>query len=78
MNSWIKQTTGGDPDRIASGYKPTGSVAESGSSVAFIAPFAVAPATDTAGQAWLDGLDHCSRSRSGPPRSARGKRRPYP
>ncbi|MFJ4787520.1 hypothetical protein [Streptomyces sp. NPDC088794] len=56
MNSWIKQTTGGDPNKIASGYKLTGSVAESGESVAFIAPFAVAAATDTGSQAWLDAL----------------------
>ncbi|SDS82699.1 Glycosyl hydrolases family 8 [Streptomyces sp. TLI_053] len=56
MNSWIKQATGGDPDRIAQGYKLNGTVAESGSSVAFIAPFAVAAATDTGSQAWLDAL----------------------
>ncbi|MFJ4783606.1 glycosyl hydrolase family 8 [Streptomyces sp. NPDC088794] len=56
MNSWIKQTTGGDPNKIQAGYKLNGSVAESGSEVAFIAPFAVAAATDSGSQAWLDAL----------------------
>ncbi|MFJ4632919.1 glycosyl hydrolase family 8 [Streptomyces sp. NPDC088847] len=56
MNFWIKQTTGGDPNKIQAGYKLNGSVAESGSEVAFIAPFAVAAATDQGSQAWLDAL----------------------
>ncbi len=56
MNTWIKQATGGDPNRIAQGYKLNGTVAEAGSSVAFIAPFAVAAATDSGSQAWLDAL----------------------
>ncbi|MFI6638672.1 glycosyl hydrolase family 8 [Streptomyces sp. NPDC050504] len=56
MNTWIKQATGGDPNKIAQGYRLDGSVAESGSSVAFIAPFAVAASTDAGSRTWLDAL----------------------
>ncbi|MEU9106207.1 glycosyl hydrolase family 8 [Streptomyces xanthophaeus] len=57
MNAWIKQTTGGNPDNIRQGYQLDGAAAgEPGSSVAFIAPFAVAAATDPGSQAWLDAL----------------------
>ncbi|WP_405017942.1 glycosyl hydrolase family 8 [Kitasatospora sp. NBC_00070] len=56
MNTWIKSATGGDPSKITQGYKLNGSVAEAGSSVAFIAPFAVAAATDPSSQAWLDAI----------------------
>ncbi|WP_351236973.1 hypothetical protein [Streptomyces sp. NPDC002133] len=53
---WIKQTTGGNPNNIQQGYRLDGTVAESGSSVAFIAPFAVAAAADSGSQARLDAL----------------------
>ncbi|MFD7447103.1 glycosyl hydrolase family 8, partial [Streptomyces sp. NPDC059909] len=56
INAWIKQTTGGNPSSIQQGYRLDGSVAEPGSSVAFIAPFAVAAAADSGSQAWLDAL----------------------
>ncbi|MEU2428390.1 MULTISPECIES: glycosyl hydrolase family 8 [unclassified Streptomyces] len=56
MNTWIKQATGGNPNNIQQGYRLDGTVAESGSSVAFIAPFAVAAAADSGSQAWLDAL----------------------
>ncbi|MFJ6632183.1 glycosyl hydrolase family 8 [Streptomyces sp. NPDC091376] len=56
MNTWIKQSTGGNPDNIRQGYRLDGTVTTSGSSVAFIAPFAVAAATDAGSQAWLDAL----------------------
>ncbi|MGW8949591.1 glycosyl hydrolase family 8 [Streptomyces sp. NPDC055709] len=56
MNTWIKQSTGGNPNNIQQGYRLDGTVTTSGSSVAFIAPFAVAAATDAGSQAWLDAL----------------------
>ncbi|MCK2238039.1 MULTISPECIES: glycosyl hydrolase family 8 [unclassified Crossiella] len=56
MNAWIKQATGGDPNRIAKGYDLNGTVVESGSSAAFFAPFAVAAMADPGSQAWLDRL----------------------
>ncbi|MBP2474946.1 endo-1,4-beta-D-glucanase Y [Crossiella equi] len=56
LNTWIKQATGGDPNRIQIGYDLAGGVVESGSSAAFFAPFAVAAMTDSSSQAWLDAL----------------------
>ncbi|MCO1578318.1 glycosyl hydrolase family 8 [Crossiella sp. SN42] len=56
LNAWVKQATGGDPNRIAKSYDLNGSVVESGSSAAFFAPFAVAAMTDPGSQAWLDRL----------------------
>ncbi|WP_084955319.1 glycosyl hydrolase family 8 [Thermoactinospora rubra] len=56
LNSWIKAKTGGDPDRIAIGYKLDGAQISSGSEAAFFAPFAVAAMTDPGSQAWLDAL----------------------
>ncbi|MEU8570561.1 glycosyl hydrolase family 8, partial [Streptomyces pathocidini] len=56
MNTWIKSAAGGNPANIQQGYRLDGGVAESGSSVAFIAPFAVAAAADSGSQAWLDAL----------------------
>ncbi|MER8232809.1 glycosyl hydrolase family 8 [Streptomyces sp. NPDC094049] len=56
MNSWIKTKTGGDPNKIAIGYKLNGTQISSGSEAAFFAPFAVAAMTDPGSQAWLDAL----------------------
>ncbi|MFJ2784157.1 MULTISPECIES: glycosyl hydrolase family 8 [unclassified Streptomyces] len=56
MNGWIKTKTGGDPDKIAIGYKLNGTQISSGSEAAFFAPFAVAAMTDPGSQAWLDAL----------------------
>ncbi|MGP3683335.1 glycosyl hydrolase family 8 [Streptomyces sp. IBSNAI002] len=56
MNAWIKKATGGNPDQIRTGYRLDGTVTQNGSSPAFIAPFAVAAATDPASQSWLDAL----------------------
>ncbi|MEU2659366.1 glycosyl hydrolase family 8 [Streptomyces sp. NPDC007325] len=56
MNSWIKGKTGGDPNKIAMGYKLNGTQISAGSEAAFFAPFAVAAMTDSGSQAWLDAL----------------------
>lgn len=56
MNSWIKSATGGDPGRIYTGYKLSGSAFDKGGDMAFTAPFAVAATTDPGSQKWLDAL----------------------
>ncbi|MEV4936978.1 glycosyl hydrolase family 8 [Streptomyces zaomyceticus] len=56
LNGWIKTKTGGDPNKIAIGYKLNGTQISSGSEAAFFAPFAVAAMTDSGSQAWLDAL----------------------
>ncbi|MFB7358248.1 glycosyl hydrolase family 8 [Streptomyces gardneri] len=56
LNSWIKTKTGGDPNKIAIGYKLNGTQISAGSEAAFFAPFAVAAMTDPGSQAWLDAL----------------------
>ncbi|OKJ63205.1 hypothetical protein AMK27_09560 [Streptomyces sp. CB02009] len=56
LNSWIKTKTGGDPNKIAIGYKLNGTQISAGSEAAFFAPFAVAAMTDSGSQAWLDAL----------------------
>ncbi|MFD9050890.1 glycosyl hydrolase family 8 [Streptomyces zaomyceticus] len=56
LNSWIKTKSGGDPNKIAIGYKLNGTQISSGSEAAFFAPFAVAAMTDSGSQAWLDAL----------------------
>lgn len=56
LNAWIQRATGGDPERIATGYDLGGGVVENSRSAAFFAPFAVAAMTDPGSQAWLDRL----------------------
>ncbi|MFI6325583.1 glycosyl hydrolase family 8 [Nonomuraea sp. NPDC050556] len=56
LNTWIKAKTGGDPAKIAVGYKLDGTQIDSGSEAAFFAPFALAAMTDSGSQAWLDAL----------------------
>ncbi|MBD0707084.1 MULTISPECIES: glycosyl hydrolase family 8 [unclassified Streptomyces] len=56
LNGWIKTKTGGDPNKIAVGYKLNGTQISSGSEAAFFAPFAVAAMTDPGSQTWLDAL----------------------
>src|SRR5436305_12042822 len=56
MNTWIQQTTGGDPKKISTGYSLSGSKTESGQHPCFTAPFAVAAMADPGSQAWLDKL----------------------
>ncbi|WP_254705681.1 glycosyl hydrolase family 8 [Streptomyces vilmorinianum] len=56
LNSWIKAKTGGDPNKIAIGYRLDGTQISAGSEAAFFAPFALAAMTDPGSQAWLDAL----------------------
>ncbi|MFE5795984.1 glycosyl hydrolase family 8 [Streptomyces sp. NPDC056503] len=56
LNGWIKSKTGGDPGKIAMGYRLDGTQISAGSEAAFFAPFAVAAMTDSGSQAWLDAL----------------------
>ncbi|WSG19368.1 glycosyl hydrolase family 8 [Nonomuraea sp. NBC_01738] len=56
LNTWIRSKTGGDPGKIAIGYKLNGTQISSGSEAAFFAPFAVAAMTDSGSQGWLDAL----------------------
>ncbi|MFD4314891.1 glycosyl hydrolase family 8 [Streptomyces sp. NPDC058548] len=56
LNGWIKTKTGGDPNKIAIGYKLNGTQISAGSEAAFFAPFAVAAMTDPGSQAWLNAL----------------------
>lgn len=56
LNSWIKSRTGGDPNRIVTGYHLNGTAFDSGDDMAFTAPFVVTALTDPGSQAWLDAL----------------------
>ncbi|MCP2342668.1 glycosyl hydrolase family 8 [Actinomadura rupiterrae] len=56
LNTWIKSATGGDPGKIYTGYKLSGTPFDKGSDMAFTAPFAVTAATDPGSKAWLDAL----------------------
>lgn len=55
ISQWLRGATGGDPHRIASGYRLDGRPIQTDYfTTAFAAPFAVAAMTDPSGQAWLD------------------------
>ncbi|PWK88231.1 glycosyl hydrolase family 8 [Lentzea atacamensis] len=56
LNSWVKSKTGGNPGNIRVGYQLNGTQLSSEVSAAYTAPFAVAAATDSGSQAWLDAL----------------------
>ena len=56
LNTWIRTKTGGNVDAIVSGYHLNGASFDSGTDMAFTAPFAVAALTDPGSQAWLDAL----------------------
>ncbi|WP_369375022.1 glycosyl hydrolase family 8 [Streptomyces sp. cg36] len=56
LNGWIKAKTGGDPNKIGTGYHLNGSAFDSGKDMAFTAPFAVTALTDPGSQGWLDAL----------------------
>ncbi|MFB7469379.1 glycosyl hydrolase family 8 [Kitasatospora sp. NPDC056184] len=56
LNSWIRSKTGGNPDRVVTGYRLNGSAFDSGTDMAFTAPFVVTATTDPGSQAWLDAL----------------------
>jgi len=60
MTQWIRAATGDDPAKIGESYKLDGTVLDPATSMAFVAPFAVAAmsaSADTPGaQQWLDAL----------------------
>ncbi len=57
ISRWLRGATGGDPRRIAAGYRLDGRPIDTGYfTTAFAAPLAVAAMTDPDGQAWLDGV----------------------
>ncbi|MFI5747727.1 glycosyl hydrolase family 8 [Streptomyces sp. NPDC051644] len=56
LNSWIKSKTGGDPNKIVTGYHLNGTSFDSGDDMAFTAPFVVTALTDPGSQVWLDAL----------------------
>ncbi len=53
---WLRQHTGGDVDRISSGYRLDGQALHDWHDGSFIAPFAVGAMADTAAQPWMDAL----------------------
>ncbi|MFJ8431296.1 glycosyl hydrolase family 8 [Kitasatospora sp. NPDC094019] len=56
LNSWIKAKTGGNAGSVANGYHLNGSAFDTGSDMAFTAPFVVTAMTDPGSQTWLDAL----------------------
>jgi endo-1,4-beta-D-glucanase Y len=56
ITTWIRSTTGNDPDAIKSGYQLDGAVSAGADyrSLAFVAPLGVGAMTDSANQAWLN------------------------
>lgn len=55
MNTWIRASTGDDPDRILPGYRlDGGSLGRDYRDNAFIAPFGVAAMVDASNQTWLN------------------------
>jgi endo-1,4-beta-D-glucanase Y len=56
INAWAKAVTGGDPDRLGTGYTLAGLRYGEGANNAFWAPRAVAAMSDPGSQDWLDAL----------------------
>ena len=58
INTFIKMTTAGNPQRITDGYKLNGTRGSdvSGTDLSFSAPFAVSAIVDASNQAWLDAV----------------------
>ncbi|WP_157670150.1 glycosyl hydrolase family 8 [Chitinibacter sp. GC72] len=57
LNSWVRTSaTGGDPNKIRSGYELNGTALNSDYSNAFSAPFAVSAAISASNQSWLNTL----------------------
>lgn len=58
INTWIRATTGGNPDNIASGYQLNGAVSSGADylSMAFVAPLGVGAMVDASNQAWLNAV----------------------
>jgi len=56
LNTWIQQTTGGDPAKINAGYRLDGHPLGEDDSAAFTGPLAVAAMANPEGQKWLNAL----------------------
>jgi len=57
LNTWIKTSTGGNPENIKPGYRLNGqSLGGNYLDTSFVAPFGVAAMVDVSNQAWLDSL----------------------
>jgi len=58
INSWIRQTTSGNPDNISAGYTLAGNDIKGRyfEALSFIAPFTVAATVDKSNQPWLNKL----------------------
>jgi endoglucanase len=56
INTWVRAATGGDPARIAGGYRLDGTSLDRRPDDCFRAPLAVAAMSDPANQPWLDAL----------------------
>lgn len=57
INRWVRQKTGGDPTKIASGYTLDGKeISKDHQQMCFVAPLAVSAMIDAGDQAWLDAL----------------------
>lgn len=56
INAWIRKATGGDPARIYDGYDLKGTPVSHDTSLAFVAPFAVAATVSSENQQWLNTL----------------------
>jgi hypothetical protein len=58
ITTWARTATGNDPDNIKSGYQLNGSLSPGADyrSMAFVAPLGVGAMTDSANQAWLNGI----------------------
>ncbi|GAA3390376.1 glycosyl hydrolase family 8 [Cryptosporangium minutisporangium] len=56
ISAWFRTTTGGDPDKIGSGYRMDGTKEQAFENNAFWAPLAVSAMADPDAQDWLDKL----------------------
>jgi endoglucanase len=58
INSWVKETTSGNPDNISAGYTLGGDDIKGRKfeALSFICPFAVAAMIDSSNQRWLNGV----------------------
>jgi endo-1,4-beta-D-glucanase Y len=56
INQWLWENTGGQVNRVKSGYKLDGSYTANWQDLSFMAPFTVGAMTDTTHQEWLNDL----------------------
>ncbi|MFI5952267.1 glycosyl hydrolase family 8 [Cryptosporangium sp. NPDC051539] len=56
VDAWFRSSTGGNPDRVGSGYRLDGTRLNASPENAFWAPLAVSAMTDPGAQKWLDRL----------------------